>query len=104
MRNVIGFGEVEYQFVIRDYLCAFCYSELMATHASERRWMVICPYHGNIELVGRVSRSWAEYVGQRGANEYLELRDIFDFLLPEGERRADREKQEPDVILDQLGY
>lgn len=103
-RTVIGFSEAEYQRVIDKYVCAQCYGDLSISFAPNRKWYVFCPYHGNVEIVGRITKSWAEYIGQQWANEYLELRDKFDFILPAGEQRANRERQSPETIIYELGY
>ena len=69
------FRDGEIDNIIRDFVCAQCYDDLYkrATKPPERKWLALCPTHGDVEKVGRVTRSWAEWEGQRRAWRYKEL-------------------------------
>lgn len=79
--------------VIREYVCAQCYFDLRKELAPKRKYLAICPTHGDCENAGRVTRSWAESEGQRRAARRLEIE--YDY------RPAPRQ---PEIVLAELGF
>jgi hypothetical protein len=64
-------------------------------------YIVICPEHGNVETVGRVTKYWAVMEGQKRITRADELKYI--------ERQKDRVNGESDPVdvettLEELGF
>lgn len=69
--------------VIGRRVCARCYGDLVKVPAPNRMWALECPACGDAWHGATVSRAYAVRLGQRAANEYLEvkynpaLKDLF---------------------------
>lgn len=71
---VVGFEPWEYQSVVKDYVCAVCHGQLVAYDVPEERfYIIVCPEHGNVEVVGRVRR---EYVSREMENSHRQFGDV----------------------------
>jgi len=110
--------------VKRTYLCWECYGFLWSMDVSEirpynanlqdgqipieipnkedptYRVVVFCPTHGDVEVVGRVTRFWAIMEGQKRASRARDLR----FKMRKEERERLGIKFDPDQTLAELGY
>ena len=97
MGRIIGYQDGEIDKVIRSRVCARCYGRLDKRPIEGRRWAAICPVHGNIELIGHVSKSWAEHLGQQYIAEYWEVKENYPDLFGRQEAR------QAGVVLQELG-
>jgi hypothetical protein len=96
-----GFSFAEAEVVKRDYVCAVCHGELaMFPVEGEPLVLLVCPKHGNVESVGRVTRNGVsielEQERQRYGEVVSNLPDLFPGLQPE--------RQTVEQNLKELGY
>jgi hypothetical protein len=96
--SVIGFDYGQASRITRDYVCARCYGHLEIEFGPGQTCYVVCLEHGNIEIVGRVSKVGAEKRGQKAMEEYFEVRNNYPDLF------GKKPKRSPDEILMELGY
>lgn len=87
--GVRGFEPYEASSVVRDFVCAVCWSSLIAIQANnDRMFIVVCPEHGNVELCGRVTKNTVSIEMERGLRKYHEvirnLSDLWGHLVVKG--------------------
>lgn len=100
-----GFTLTDAELVCNVYVCAQCEGDLSFVPCEWDteliyRWYVICPECGNVEEVGRVTKTTIAIRNERGIFEYPRairaLPDLWGHLIPT--------EQDRKVILSQLGY
>lgn len=92
--DIQGFDPAEVDGVIANYVCSVCHGTLVSFQVpNERRSIIVCLEHGNVEHCGRVTKSTVSIELERGYRQYHEvirnLPDLWGELLAEG---FDREK------------
>ncbi len=94
------FDIVQMQEIEQRYLCAKCFSHLEAFPIKDQpTWILECPDHGDIEKgSGRITKWFAEKLGQRAILELDEVRQNLRDLLPY------RKPRKPEEIIAWLGY
>ena len=71
----IGFTLDDAEIVKSVYACSQCEGELQIVPvdfalADEARWFVVCPDCGNIETIGRISKTTVAFRNERGIFDY----------------------------------
>lgn len=87
--DFVGFNPGEIQGVLDEYVCAVCHGSLVSIAVpGEDVSIIVCLEHGNIEHVGRVTKSTVSIETERGYRQYQEvirnLKDLWGSLLQEG--------------------
>lgn len=84
--GIQGFEPYEASAIIKDFVCAVCWSSLITIQIPGDRIMIIaCPEHGNIELCGRITKNTVSIELERGAKNYdkviRNLHDLWGHLI-----------------------
>lgn len=90
------FRDGEVDLVACKYICAQCYGDLFKQEAPDRRWRLVCHNGHDVEITGRITRKWAEHLGQKLAGRRLDI-----------EVEIDREKtnrRPAELIIKELGF
>lgn len=87
--DILGFDPAEVDGVIANYVCSVCHGTLVSFQVpNERRSIIVCLEHGNVEHCGRVTKSTVSIEIERGYRQYHEvirnLPDLWGELLAEG--------------------
>lgn len=87
--GIRGFEPWEANYVARDFVCAVCWSSLIAIQLeSDRTMIVVCPEHGNVELCGRITKNTVSIELENGFRRYHDvirnLPDLWGQLQNEG--------------------
>ena len=87
--GIQGFTGWEAEHVVTGYVCALCWSTLLALKIrGDYMYIVVCPEHGNIELCGRITKNTVGIELERGYRLYHEvirnLPDLWGHLAQEG--------------------
>ena len=97
-----GFTLEDAETVKGVYVCSQCEGELAVVPSffDEELFLVICPEHGNIETIGRISKTTVAIRNEQGLFDYPRairaLPDLWGHLIP---TKEDRQQ-----ILQSLGY
>lgn len=93
----VGFTLEDAEIVKSVYACSQCEGELQIipidfTLADQERWFVVCPDCGNIESIGRISKTTVAIRNERGIFDYhrviRNLPDLWGHLIPTKEAIA----------------
>lgn len=87
--DIQGFDPAEVDGVIANYVCAVCHSTLVSFQIpNERKSIIACLEHGNVEHCGRVMKSSVSIELERGYLDYKEvvqnLSDLWGDLIEHG--------------------
>ena len=87
--GIQGFSPSEAYDVVENFVCALCWSSLLAIHVQgDYLMLVVCPEHGNIELCGRVTKNTVSIELERGFENYHKvirnLADLWGHLIDAG--------------------
>lgn len=88
--GIRGFEPAEAYNVIDNYVCAVCWSTLLAIQVQgDRIMLVVCPEHGNIEQCGRITKNSVSIELENGAKNYHKvirnLSDLWGHLIAQPE-------------------
>lgn len=101
----IGFLLDDAEIVKSVFACSQCEGGLQIvpmefSTAEEPRWFVVCPDCGNIETIGRISKTTVAIRNERGIFDYPRviraLPDLWGHLIPT--------KEDIEKIIHELGY
>ena len=84
---VIGFEPWEVKSVIENYVCPVCHGALVAFDIPyERIYIIVCPEHGNVELIGRIRRESVDIQMESEHRDFgtviRNLDDLWGELIP----------------------
>lgn len=87
--DFIGFDPAEVDGVLANYVCSVCHGSLVSFQVpNERKSIIVCLEHGNVETCGRVMKSSVSIELERGYRQYHEvirnLPDLWGALAEEG--------------------
>ena len=90
-------GEIDK--IIRDHVCARCYSDLSKVPAPERTWQAVCLACGDAWHGATIHRSTAERRAQQAIAELGEVKFNLRDLFPNPHRGKSAE-----LLLEEIGY
>jgi hypothetical protein len=101
IREPEGFSQMDAQEVVKEYVCGVCQGQLtIILQPNQALALVVCPEHGSVEKVGRVTRSTVMIELERAHRDYRQaVRNLAD-LWPGLQEPKKTEAQ----ILHELGY
>jgi hypothetical protein len=88
-----GFTLQDAEIIQSVYACSQCEGELaiIPDFFDNDNWLVICPEHGNIEIIGRISKTTVAIRNERGVFDFPKairaLPDLWGELIPNTESR-----------------
>lgn len=97
-----GFTLDDAEIVQRVYVCSQCEGELSIypTFLDPDLYVIVCLEHGNIERIGRISRTTVAIRNEQDVFQFLPacraLPDLWGYFIPA--------KREAKVILSELGF
>lgn len=96
-----GFTEFDAKVVVADYVCSVCEGDLSIVPVEGRpERLVVCPEHGNVESIGRITKNTVAIRNMRSATDFHKvIRNLSEFwgvLIP---TKADRER-----TIKELGF
>lgn len=91
------FSQSEVDTVISDYVCPVCTGDLQYFYIPNNpRVVVVCPIHGNVCDIGRVTRNTVSIESEKSFRSYQEvirnLSDLWGDMIHEGLERHKAEK------------
>lgn len=95
----IGFTLEDAEIVKNVYACSQCEGglQIVPNFADNEHWFVICPDCGNIESIGRISKTTVAIRNERGIFDYhrviRNLPDLWGHLIPTKEAIAETIRQ-----------
>lgn len=106
--DIIGFEPIEVDGVIANYVCSVCHGTLVSFQIpSERRSIIACLEHGNVEHCGRVTKNTVSIELERGYRQYNEvirnLPDLWGDLCEEGFEYERAKKIAREYVCKQCG-
>jgi len=94
----LGFTWEQAQTIVRDYACPCCFEALVFQHGgNEGNYRVECPEHGDVEIIGRVKNSSANFQCERA---HFEQREVL-INMPDLFQLEEKSKRDP---LKELGF
>jgi hypothetical protein len=96
---IMPFYDGEIEIIIRRFVCAQCYLDLKKRFAPDRKWIAFCPVHGDIETVGRITRSSAERLGQKLVARRKEIIAKFPEEYPSPHKGKSTEQ-----LIEEMGF